>query len=271
MDTVQADDIRFFDLTSRIGRLRYLAYAAALTLLLIAGVLLGSVLAVVSTTLCYAVIGVVYIGMLVLSIGFGVRRLHDQDKTGWLMLLMIIPIANLVLVVFLLFIPGSDGENRFGPPPPPNSGWVIAGAICYIGLIPLAGILAAIAMPAYQDYMARAQTSEAIQLAGGAEQAVTNYHDQNKTWPTDLTSLYPKGPDGGIGRYSASITAITVADGSFGIMVTMKQTGVRPVIAGTGVEIWTRDGGHSWQCGPASMDPVDPKFLPTSCRATDAP
>lgn len=271
MDTEQiAADVRFFDLTSRIGRLRYLAYGVGLWLLLMVGVLLGAALVTVSTPLGYAVIGVVYVALIVLSIAFGVRRLHDQDKTGWLMLLMIIPIANLVLLVFLLFLPGSIGENRFGPQPPPNTGWVIAGAVCYIGLIPLAGILAAIALPAYQDYMARAQTSEAIQLAGGAEQAVANYHDQNKAWPTDLTSIYPKTPDGGIGRYSGGITAITVADGSFGIMVTMKQTGVMPAIAGKGVEIWTHDG-RDWQCGPASMDPLDPKFLPPSCRTGDAP
>jgi uncharacterized membrane protein YhaH (DUF805 family)/Tfp pilus assembly protein PilE len=270
MNTAQSDDIRFFDLNSRIGRLRYLAYSMGLLLLTLVAALLCGMVYRVSSGLGMALFAIMYIAMLVLSIAFGVRRMHDQDRSGWWMLMIIIPVANLVLLVLLLFVPGSDGENSFGEQPPPNSGWVIAGAVAYIGLIPLAGILAAIAIPAYQDYFARAQTSEAIQLADGAEQPVVSYHDKNKAWPTDLSPLYPKNPSGGIGLYSASITAVNESDSSFGIMVAMKQTGVSLPIAGKRVEIWTVDGGSTWQCGPASMDPLEPKYLPASCRSSGA-
>jgi uncharacterized membrane protein YhaH (DUF805 family)/Tfp pilus assembly protein PilE len=271
MNTVVADQTRFFDLTSRIGRLRYLAYGVGLALLGALGLLVCTVLAKVAVTLGFAAGGVLYIGWIVMNIAFGVRRLHDLDKSGWLMLLMIVPLVNLGLAIYLLFFPGTTGENRFGEEQSPNSGWVIAGAVSYIALIPIGAILAAIAIPAYQDYIARSQTAEAIQLAGGAEQSVMTYHDQNKAWPTDLSSLYPKNPDGGIGNYSAGVTAVTVTDGTFGIMVAMKQTGVALPIAGKRIEIWTTDGGSSWHCGPASMDPVDAKYLVASCRSPDAP
>jgi uncharacterized membrane protein YhaH (DUF805 family)/type II secretory pathway pseudopilin PulG len=295
MDEHQATDIKFFDASSRIGRLRYLAYGMGVVVLLlpaliIAGILTGIKLFVLS----WLILAACYIFMLTMSIVFGIRRLHDLGRTGWWML--IIPIAavfsllnlfhqlsgsliwvsgllSLIVFVFyliLLFARGNQGENHFGPPPPPNSGWVVLGAWSFL-IVPFGGgIVAAIAIPAYQDYTARSQTAEAIQLAGGAEQSVASYHDQNKVWPTDLSPLYPKNPDGGIGVYSAGITAVTEGDRGFGIMVNLKQTGVVLPLAGKRVEIWTTDGGKTWQCGPASLDPVDIKFLPASCRSDGA-
>ncbi|HEX4300843.1 MAG TPA: DUF805 domain-containing protein [Gammaproteobacteria bacterium] len=271
MDSAQTADIRFFELNARIGRLRYLAYGLGLALLGTLGILVCVVLTKVTAPLGFAAAVVIYIGWIVMSVAFGVRRLHDMDKSGWWMLLMIVPLVNLGLVIYLLFFPGTAQENRFGEVPPPNSGWVVAGAVAYIALIPIGGILAAIAIPAYQDFLARSQSAEAIQLAVGAEQSVIAYHDQNKTWPTDLSSLYPKNPDGSIGSYSAGMTAVTVTDGTFGIMVAMKQTGVVLPVAGKRVELWTTDGGSSWHCGPASMDPVDSRYLVASCRSPDAP
>src|SRR5215216_2232307 len=46
-----------------------------------------------------------------------IRRLHDLNCSGWMALLLIVPIANLVLTLPALFLPGSDGPNRFGPDP----------------------------------------------------------------------------------------------------------------------------------------------------------
>jgi len=56
------------------------------------------------------------LGLLIPSIAVGVRRLHDTDKSGWWMLLSVVPIANLVLLVFFC-LDGTKGENRFGPDP----------------------------------------------------------------------------------------------------------------------------------------------------------
>ncbi|MBW8840974.1 MAG: DUF805 domain-containing protein [Sphingomonadales bacterium] len=56
------------------------------------------------------IIWVFYLAVLVPSIAVGVRRMHDQDKSGWFIL---IPIANLVFYC----LPGTPGPNRFGPDP----------------------------------------------------------------------------------------------------------------------------------------------------------
>ncbi|HFC1665890.1 TPA: pilin [Neisseria gonorrhoeae] len=52
-------------------------------------------------------------------------------------------------------------------------------------VIAIVGILAAVALPAYQDYTARAQVSEAILLAEGQKSAVTEYYLNNGEWPKD--------------------------------------------------------------------------------------
>ena len=47
----------------------------------------------------------------------GIRRLHDMDKSGWWMLFVFVPLANLALMVALLFTPGTKGDNNYGPDP----------------------------------------------------------------------------------------------------------------------------------------------------------
>ncbi len=53
---------------------------------------------------------------LVPSLAVGVRRLHDTNRSGWWILLSLIPLVNLVLLYFLVQ-DGTRGENRFGPSP----------------------------------------------------------------------------------------------------------------------------------------------------------
>lgn len=46
-----------------------------------------------------------------------VRRLHDKDKSGWNLLWILVPLFGVLYVLFLLVMPGTEGENRFGPNP----------------------------------------------------------------------------------------------------------------------------------------------------------
>ncbi|ENY0157553.1 pilin, partial [Neisseria gonorrhoeae] len=55
-------------------------------------------------------------------------------------------------------------------------------------VIAIVGILAAVALPAYQDYTARAQVSEAILLAEGQKSAVTEYYLNHGKWPENNAS-----------------------------------------------------------------------------------
>ncbi|ENX8435363.1 pilin, partial [Neisseria gonorrhoeae] len=69
-------------------------------------------------------------------------------------------------------------------------------------VIAIVGILAAVALPAYQDYTARAQVSEAILLAEGQKSAVTEYYLNHGIWPKDNASAGVASPASNIkGKY----------------------------------------------------------------------
>lgn len=62
-------------------------------------------------------LGIFYLAILIPSIAVTVRRLHDQDKSGWMVLLGLIPlVGGLILFIFML-LEGTRGPNRFGPDP----------------------------------------------------------------------------------------------------------------------------------------------------------
>lgn len=62
------------------------------------------------------IIGLVMLASIIPSISVTIRRLHDNDKSGWFFLLAFVPIANFYLL-YLTIIKGTDGPNRFGPDP----------------------------------------------------------------------------------------------------------------------------------------------------------
>jgi type IV pilus assembly protein PilA len=144
-------------------------------------------------------------------------------------------------------------------------------------VIAIIGILAAIAIPAYQDYIARSQMSEGIQLTGGGEVGVSELYQNNSRYPTILSSVYStanNAPTAGVGRYVTIVWGTSPTGSSYGIFAVMKPTGVNANIKNTTVEIWTGDGGNTWHCGPGKAQalgtggPVLEKYLPASCRDT---
>jgi uncharacterized membrane protein YhaH (DUF805 family) len=149
-----AASAHFFD--ARPYRLRLVAYNCAASLLF----------RFVGTGLGYAVfVGggrahpsqfttLVWIGVaayLVCSALFLIKRAHDMDWSGWTALIGLIPLVGLIFV----FKRGSPGPNRYGLPPPPNTLGVKILAMVFPFVVVL-GIAAAIAIPAYQGYKARA-------------------------------------------------------------------------------------------------------------------
>ncbi|MGQ7249115.1 DUF805 domain-containing protein [Halomonas sp. V046] len=71
----------------------------------------------------------------------GKRRLNDQNRSGWLMLLFLIPIISLIPMFMMMFARGSEGDNRFGAQPAAPSAnqmttfWLILGAMLVLGVI----------------------------------------------------------------------------------------------------------------------------------------
>jgi uncharacterized membrane protein YhaH (DUF805 family)/ribosomal protein S27AE len=156
-------ELKVFSVSGRIGRVRYLGWSMAL--LLISLVAYGIAAGIMAASPIFGGILMipVVIGAVVVSVQIGVQRLHDIGWSGWLWLLNLVPVVGSVFALLMLIVPGNQGANRYGPPPPPNSGGVIALA-CTMLLVPILGIVAAIALPAYQDYVNRAAEAQQQQI-----------------------------------------------------------------------------------------------------------
>ncbi len=141
----------------RIGRLRYLAYAMSINFVLslamgasmaatmgTAAFMAGTPEGMSITSILLAL--VFYIAMIVISVMFAKRRLNDLNRSGWWCLLLIVPLANLLLALYMLLFPGTDGDNNWGPAPDANSlgvlilGWMVPAFF-------VLGIVAAVAIP----------------------------------------------------------------------------------------------------------------------------
>ena len=162
---------KIFSFKGRIGRLRYLAYGIGASLILMAvfmpimggtmlmGGALGSSGEGAMSTLTVVAMGAFYIASIVLAIVFAKRRLNDLNRSGWWMLLFIVPIINFLIMIYVIFFPGSREENNYGPQPLANSlGVKVLGSL--LPVIFLLGILAAIAVPQYQSYVAQAAQAQ---------------------------------------------------------------------------------------------------------------
>lgn len=152
-------ELKVLSVSGRIGRVRYLGWSMAMMLCALPLFGVGAGLAVASETLGMILIALVMLAMAAFSVCIGVQRLHDMGWSGWLWLLNFVPIVGGVFSLLMLIIPGTQGANRYGPPPPPNSTSVKVMAWLIL-LVPVIGILAAIAIPQYQSYVERAAQSE---------------------------------------------------------------------------------------------------------------
>ena len=144
----------------RIGRLRYVAWGtgAYLVFAVLMG-LLPALLGPNAREFAQGVVVLVSVPMLVLWIFWAIQRAHDLDRSGWQVLLMLIPVLGMIWGFIWVFGRGTPHANRYGPPPPPNSlGVKILGTV--LPVIFVVGILAAIALPAYVDYTKRAQAAQ---------------------------------------------------------------------------------------------------------------
>jgi uncharacterized membrane protein YhaH (DUF805 family) len=148
-------ELQPFTTNGRIGRLRYLAWSLSLILLMTGGFILAAIGYAITPAIGFVLGGVGLIAAMVVGVQIGVQRLHDIGWSGWLYLLALVPYLGSVFSLVIMLIPGSAGANRFGAPPPENTRAVKILAGLWI-LVPVIGILAAIALPAYQDYLLKA-------------------------------------------------------------------------------------------------------------------
>lgn len=134
-------------------------------------------------------------------------------------------------------------------------------------VIAIIGILAALAIPAYQDYIARTQMTEALNLAGGQKSAVTEYHADKGSFPTSNTEAGIAAASQIKGNYVKSVSI-----GANGVITaTMKGSGISQDIQGATLTLTptaqtATAGSYEWTCAAS----VSNKFLPATCRSKSA-
>lgn len=142
-------------LEGRYGRATYInTWGVAMLAVMVTGVV-SAVLAPVLGTLMFLPLGLAVIVFVIWGIRVSVLRLHDFNRSGWWVLLSLIPYAGFLMNVVMLLWPGHAEENDYGPKPR-RGNMVLAIAIIVLGVVGT-GVLAAVALPAYNDYVNRAQ------------------------------------------------------------------------------------------------------------------
>jgi type IV pilus assembly protein PilA len=143
-------------------------------------------------------------------------------------------------------------------------------------VVAIIGILAAIAIPAYQNYTIRAQVTEGLTLADGWKTAIAEYYANTGNWPTTANLT---GTTNSIGKYESAVGVIT------GGMIEIVYGGVaNSKISGQTLFLTPYTNLNNdvlWQCGSAaapsgtgvstaaatSSTSVSPQYLPTSCHS----
>jgi prepilin-type N-terminal cleavage/methylation domain-containing protein len=129
-------------------------------------------------------------------------------------------------------------------------------------VVAIVGILAAVALPAYQDYTIRAQVTELMSLTDGAKVAVTEYYQTKGALPSTSADA---GYGGASGKYT---TTVDLAAGV--ITATADTTNSNPKIQGKTITLTPVTTGTNntlvWSCAGT----VDVKYRPSSCRPAAA-
>ena len=141
-------------------------------------------------------------------------------------------------------------------------------------VVAIIGILAAIALPAYQDYTKRAKVSELILAASACRTTITEVY-QSATSAT-LASIGSWGCEIASGSGSKYVSSVAVSNTG---VVTVTAQNISTDVNGSsitlapfnaaGTAMSTADVGAAvavWKCGPGGASPMKPKFLPGSCR-----
>ncbi len=123
-------------------------------------------------------------------------------------------------------------------------------------VVAIVGILAAIAIPAYQDYIIRAKITEALGQADMAKAAVSEYRQSMAALPTDNTAAGLATPGSYASRY---VTQLQVASGVITVTVS-GSTGT------TGTITMTPTIGQAGQVNWTCSGTVPPKYRPSTCR-----
>ncbi len=127
-------------------------------------------------------------------------------------------------------------------------------------VVAIIGILAAIAIPAYQTYMIRAQIAEGLTLVAPLKLGLAEFHKNTGTYPANNTEAALQIATSYTGNY---VSSISVSGDTISILYGNKANGE---ISGWTVSVIAQDnaGSTSWICQSGGNIPI--KYLPSACR-----
>ncbi|WP_244666432.1 DUF805 domain-containing protein [Myceligenerans indicum] len=134
MESIRTVLSKYADFNGRARRSEYWWYTLAYTIvvLLIEAIFIFPAIGQMSTAAAenpgaaqmpamgvvgYVILGILSLALLLPSLAVTVRRLHDSDKSGFFILLGLIPFVGGIIVLVMVILPGTVGPNRFGPDP----------------------------------------------------------------------------------------------------------------------------------------------------------
>jgi len=136
-------------------------------------------------------------------------------------------------------------------------------------VVAIIGILAAVAIPSYQDYTARAQVTEGMSLSSGFKTGLAEFYSDRGSFdtlgnPTSIGSTIR-------GKYVSTITFPTSAGATIVVQATFKQAGsAASGVATNHFRISSIDGGSTWLCGGLALagsgTAVANKLTPGACK-----
>lgn len=216
--------------------------------------------------------------LLALFLGYlGIHRFYLGQWWGIFYLLLFwtgIPMLVAFIETFVfVFADQRKWDNKYNDGLPSGRGGGVAVVLIVVFLfigVAMLGILAAVAIPAYQDYVARAQVTEGLSLASSYKSPLADYFSKTHDFfGVNIADF--QGPTSG--KYVDTIKLEMAGDQTVVITTTYKQSGVAPAIAGKKFKLATVDGGNTWVCGYRIQNPalmgegqVQRRYLPSACK-----
>lgn len=102
---------KYADFSGRARRTEYWMFV-------LFSIIVAAVLAIVDAMITGGLLGIVYfLGIIIPSIAVAIRRLHDTNRSGWWLLISLVPLVGGLILIYFLVLDSQPGDNQYGPNP----------------------------------------------------------------------------------------------------------------------------------------------------------